>query len=209
MVGLIDDIAHVTRATFAAEGDAVVLLGECSDELGASEYLSRVHGVIAGAPPAVDLDHERRLVDALLDAIRAGDVRSAHDTSDGGLAVALAECCMAVRERPLGLDADLSAWSALPLRALLFGETQGRMVVSTANAAAVLRAAADHGVPARVIGRVTAAEAGFTLRTAHGEVASSVEALAAAYHDAIPSIMDGSAAAVAAAEESIHSRSVA
>jgi phosphoribosylformylglycinamidine synthase len=116
---------------------------------------------------------------------------------------------MAVRERPLGLDADLSAWSALPLRALLFGETQGRVVVSTANAAAVLRAAAGHGVPARVIGRVTAAEAGFTLRTAHGEVASAVDALAAAYHDAIPSIMDGSAAAVAAAEESIHSRSVA
>jgi phosphoribosylformylglycinamidine synthase len=209
MVGLIDDLAHVTRATFAGEGDAVVLLGDCTDEIGASEYLSRVHGVVAGAPPAVDLDHERRLVDALLDAIRAGDVRSAHDASDGGLAVALAECCMANRERCFGLDADLSAWSALPLRALLFGEAQGRVVVSTANAAAVLRAAAAHGVPARVIGRVTAAEAGFTLRTAHGEVASAVDALAAAYHDAIPSIMDGSSAAATAAEESIHSRSVA
>ena len=209
MVGLVDDVAHVTRATFAAVGDAVVLLGDCTAELGGSEYLARIHGVVAGAPPAVDLDHERRLVDALLDAIGAGDVRSAHDCSDGGLAVALAECCMGDRERPCGVDADLTPWSAVPARALYFGEAQGRVIVSTANAAAVLRAAHRHGVPARVIGRVTAAEDGFSLRSASGALVADVAALAAAYHDAIPAIMGSSPAAVAAAGESIHSRSVA
>ena len=209
MVGLIDDLAHVTRAGFSVPGDAVVLLGECTDEIGGSEYLARVHGLVAGAPPAVDLDGERRLLDALLDAIRGGHVRSAHDCSDGGLAVALAECCMADRARPCGLDADLTAWSALPERAVLFGEAQGRVVVSTANPAAVLRAAQQRGVPARVVGRVTPAAEGFALRTGAGALVADVASLAAAYHDAIPSIMNGSPAAVAAAEASIHSASVA
>jgi phosphoribosylformylglycinamidine synthase len=200
MVGLIDDVEHVTRATFARAGDAVVLLGECTDELGASEYLAHLHARVAGSPPAVDLDHERRLIDALLETIRAGGVSSAHDCSDGGLAVALAECCMADRERPFGLTADLTAWSGLPRRALLFGEAQGRVIVSTSDAAAVLATAARHGVPARAIGRVTPAEQGFVLDTGAGVLRASVDALAAAYHDAIPSIMSGSAAAIAVAE---------
>jgi phosphoribosylformylglycinamidine synthase len=189
MVGLIDDLDHVTRATFETPGDAIVLLGEPTSELGGSEYLARIHGVTAGAPPKCDLDAERRLIDALLESIRAGLVSSAHDCSDGGLAVALAECAMASRERTTSATIDLTAWSALAPRALLFGEAQGRVVVSTSNAAAVERIAASHGVPARSIGVVEPADRPFRIRYSGGELVVPIDELADAYHLAIPSIM--------------------
>jgi phosphoribosylformylglycinamidine synthase subunit PurL len=190
MVGLIEDLRHITRAGFRQEGDAVILLGEPTPELGASEYLARIHGVTAGRPPACDLDGERRLIDALLDAIRSGVVHSAHDCSDGGLAVALAECCMMERESALGADIDLSAWNQLPLRALLFGEAQGRVIVSSAEPAAVLAAAKRHGVAARVMGRVRGGgERVLRMRAADRTLDIPVSELAAAYHDTIPAIM--------------------
>ena len=194
MVGVVESLAHVTRATFrppaeGADGDAIVLLGENTDELGGSEYLARVHGVVAGAPPRVDLDGERRLVDALLDAIRAGHVRSAHDCSDGGLAVALAECCMASPDARTGADVELGAWAALPRRALLYGEAHGRILVSTDAPDAVLATAARHGVPARTIGRVRPATDGLTICVGGERWTAAVDALAHAYHDAIPALM--------------------
>ena len=199
MIGVIDSLEHVTRAAFEADGDEIVLLGEPTDELGGSEYLHVIHDVVAGAPPACDLAKERALIDALLEAIASGAVRSAHDCSDGGLAVALAECVMMNRERTLGADVDLSAWSALPRRALLFGEAQGRVVVSTPNTPAVLDAARRHGVPARKIGRVFAESGVLRMRIGQDVIDAPVERLANAYHDAIPRRMDRSAAAVEAA----------
>jgi phosphoribosylformylglycinamidine synthase len=198
MVGLVESLAHVTRATFRTPGHAIVLLGDNTDELGGSEYLAAVHGVVAGAPPRVDLDGERRLIAALLEAIRDGHVASAHDCSDGGLAVALAECCMADPDAWMGADVDLSPWAALPARALLFGEAQGRIVVSTAHADAVLAVAAAYGVPARRIGTVQAADAGLALRVGARAWTAAVAALADAYHGAIPRIMDSAAARLAA-----------
>jgi phosphoribosylformylglycinamidine synthase II len=189
MVGLIDDLDHVTRATFATPGDTIVLLGEPTPELGGSEYLARVHGVTAGTPPQCDLDAERRLIDALLDAIKAGVVASAHDCSDGGLAVALAESAMASRERMTSATVDLTAWSSIATRALLFGEAQGRVVVSTSNAAEVERIARAHGVPVRRIGTVEPPDKPFRIRYGGGELSASVQQLADAYHRAIPSIM--------------------
>src|SRR5919202_20793 len=131
MVGLVDSLDSVTRSSFTADDDAIVLMGVPSIELGASEYLYRIHATVAGAPPDCDLTAERRLIEALLEAIAAGHVRSAHDCSDGGLAVAIAECVIVPRGRGIGAEVDLSPWSGLPLRALLFGEAQGRVVVST------------------------------------------------------------------------------
>src|SRR5690606_24767694 len=171
--------------------------GDPTDELGGSEYLARIHGVVAGAPPRCDLDAERALIDALLEAIGSGTVTSAHDCSDGGLAVALAECAVADRARSFGATVDLSAWSALPLRALLFGEAQGRVIVSTADADAVLAIAARHGVPARRVGTVEGGDAPLTMRVADREIIAPLAGLAAAYHEAIPSIMDRSARASA------------
>jgi phosphoribosylformylglycinamidine synthase len=190
MVGLIEDLGHVTRATFRQDGDTVILLGEPTAELGASEYLARIHDVTAGRPPACDLDGERHLIDALLDAIRAGLIHSAHDCSDGGLAVALAECCMMERHASLGAEIDLSAWNQVPARALLYGEAQGRVIVSSSAPAKVLAVAERFSVPARVIGRVTAAEnASLRIRMADRSVDVAVSELAAAYHDTIPAIM--------------------
>ena len=189
MVGLIDDVDDVTRATFETAGDAIVLLGEPTSELGGSEYLARVHDVTAGAPPHCDLDAERRLIDALLESIRDGVLSSAHDCSEGGLAVALAESAMANREQLMSATVDLTAWSNLPARALLFGEAQGRVVVSAANPAEVERIAAKHGVPARRIGVVEPADRPFRIRCGGGELTAPVQQIADAYHRAIPSIM--------------------
>ena len=194
MVGLIDSLAHVTRATFRAPapgsaGDAIVLLGTNTDELGGSEYLARVHGRVAGAPPRVDVDAERRLVDTLLAAIRAGHVRSAHDTSDGGLAVALAECAMAEPGTRTGVEVDLSAWPTLSPRALLYAESTGRVVVSTDAPAAVLAVAAERGVPATVIGRVMAESDGFVVHVGGARWTATIDVLARGYHETIPAAM--------------------
>jgi phosphoribosylformylglycinamidine synthase II len=189
MVGLIEDLDHVTRATFQEAGDIILLLGDPTSELGASEYLSRIHGVTAGSPPRCDLAAERRLIDALLVAIQAGVVQSAHDCSDGGLAVALAECAMANREGLFSASIDLSHWRGLASRALLFGEAQGRIVVSSGAPAEVERIASEHGVPVRRIGMVEPADRPFRIRVPQDELVTSVEQLANAYHGAIPAIM--------------------
>jgi phosphoribosylformylglycinamidine synthase len=197
MVGLIESLDHVTRAPFTHDGDSIVLLGEPSEELGASEYLYRIHGVVAGEPPRCNLAAEQRLIDALLTAIRRGHVRSAHDCSDGGLAVALAECVMLDRARTVGAEIDLSSWGALPLRALLFGETQGRVVLSTSRPFDVLAVAEDCGVPARAIGHVRTASASLEIVVGSRHIVAPVSRLARAYHDAIPGLMS-QAASVAA-----------
>jgi phosphoribosylformylglycinamidine synthase len=189
MVGVLDDAAHATGLRFQQPGDHIILLGDNTDELGGSEYLAWVHGVVAGAPPVCDLAGEKRLIDALLESIRAGHVRSAHDCSEGGLAVALAESCIADREHAWGADVDLSAWANLPVRALLFGEAQGRVVLSTATPEPVLAIAARHGVPARVIGRVTEPTGGLRIATGTVTLEAPLPRLVEAYHEAIPRAM--------------------
>jgi phosphoribosylformylglycinamidine synthase II len=196
MVGLIENIEHVTRSAFTVAGDSIVLLGENTDELGASEYLARVHGLTIGAVPAVDLDHEKRLVDALLEAIASGAVRSAHDLSEGGLAVALAECCMGERAAMLGADVDVSDPLISSARALLWGEAQGRVLVSTARVEDVLSVAASHGIAATVIGSVTAAQR-LVIRAGARSLDTPLSPLADAYFDAIPALMQRAATATA------------
>ncbi|WP_396201413.1 phosphoribosylformylglycinamidine synthase subunit PurL [Gemmatimonas sp.] len=191
MVGLIESLSHVTPSGFQTAGDDIVLLGDCTDELGASEYLLEIHGLTIGVPPVCEPKRERVLIDALLESIRGGLVRSAHDCSDGGLAVALSECAMADRDRVFGFDVDLSAWATLPHRALLFGEAHGRVVVSTANSAAVLQIAQRHGVPARVIGTVTTADGGAHFTISDDTFSAPMGWLAKAFHEAIPLAMDG------------------
>ena len=186
MLGVIDSLEHITRSTFRNVGDAIVLLGDCTDELGGSEYLATIHGAIGGAPPACDLEHERNLITALLEAIRAGVVASAHDCSDGGLAIAVAECIMAERNSMLGADIDLGAWDSLPLRAVLFGEAQGRVIVSSGAADQVLEIAARNGVPARIIGTVTEVGEGLAIRAGGKLLKVGTEQVAAAYHESIP-----------------------
>ena len=189
MVGLLNDVELATTAVFRTAGDSIILLGENTGELGASEYLRWIHGVVAGQTPACDLPAEARLIEALLEAMADGTVASAHDCSDGGLAVALAECCLMNEDSARGAAVDLTRWKALPIRALLFGEAQGRVVVSTPDPAAVLAIASRHGVPAAEIGKV--GEAGGTLEVTVGtqRFESPISRLVPVYHGAIPVMM--------------------
>jgi phosphoribosylformylglycinamidine synthase II len=202
MVGIVEDLAHVTTAAFKEPGDDVVLLGANTAELGGSEYLKVVHGLVAGDAPALSLEGEAALQRALLEAIRAGHLRSAHDTAEGGLAVALAESAMAASDAGLGVDVELP--DDLPPHALLFGEAQGRVVVScdAARTAEVLRIASAHGVPAARIGRVGAPGGQVRIVTHAGTVDAPVAELARVYYDAIPRRMDGTPADVLTALES-------
>jgi len=203
MVGLIDDLDRITRAHFSAERDTIVLLGETTAEIGGSEYLARVHGIVAGAPPVCDLAKERNVVEAILAAIGAGVVRSAHDCSDGGLAVALAECCIMDRNRPLGARIDLSSLAHLPLRATLFGEAQGRVLVSTPDPAALREITLRHGVTSTVIGEVASADDPLEIVAGRHRITASLPWLDRLYYETIPDIMTKSTAAlVSAASES-------
>ncbi len=196
MVGLISDLSHITRSGFTVAGDSIVLLGDNTSELGASEYLSRIHGLTIGAVPVVDLDHERRLVDALLGAIAAGAVRAAHDISEGGLAVALAECCMSDAERLFGAEVDVSDPAIPSSRALLFGEAQGRVLVSAADTATVMALASENGIPARVIGTVSSTPH-LVIKAGAQTLSTPIAPMADAYFGAIPALMQRAATATA------------
>ena len=151
VVGLIEDAAKVVTRTFKRDGDVVVLLGEDRGELGGSEYLRTVHKRVRGDAPSLDLARERALQTVTIDAAAAGWLRSAHDCSDGGIAVTLAECCFDTG----GLGATIELDGTSPETAL-FSESASRIVVSVApsNERDLLEAAAAAGVPARRIGTV-------------------------------------------------------
>ncbi len=203
MVGLVEDIDHLTRAEFAAEDDAIVLFGECTSELGGSEYLASVHGMVAGHPPACDLEAERRAIDAVLDSIRQGYVTSAHDCSDGGLAVALAECCVMNRDNEHGADIDLAFIGDIEPRAVLFGEAQARFVLSTASVSGLLEIARKHGVPAQHVGTVMPRDGDFRIATRDRVLIASTGDLSDAYHGAIPAIMSRAALAATLPEPAL------
>jgi phosphoribosylformylglycinamidine synthase len=185
MVGLIDDEKHITTQWFKQDGDVIILVGTVAAgadrgreevrqtkeaevnalgyNLSGSQYLKVCHGLKVGPPPHVDLAHEIKVQNAVRDLIREGLVQSAHDCSEGGLAVALAECCFNP-ERLFG--AEISVARASGLRgeedrkrdacATLFNETQSRIVISVApenleNALAMLR---DCDVPFEQLGKV-------------------------------------------------------
>jgi phosphoribosylformylglycinamidine synthase len=207
MVGLLDDVEHATTAVFRTTGNSIILLGENTGDIGASEYLRWIHDVVAGRPPACDLQAEARLIEALLEAMADGTVASAHDCSDGGLAVALAECCLMDEDAPRGASVDLTRWSALPLRVLLFGEAQGRAIVSTPDPAAVLAIAARHGVPGVEIGTVGEIGGSVVVTVGKQRFESPVSRLAAAYHGAVPAMMSKVATATDEDEPALAGRS--
>jgi len=170
MVGLVHDLAHVRGQAWREAGDVIWLLGaplEVGETpadprlgLAGSSYLERLHGAVTGRPPEIDLALERSVQGFLRQAIAAGLVRSAHDLSDGGLAVAAAECCMAAG---LGAHLEIPAGAAR-LDRLLFAEGGARILVSVAPARTVAwqealdaaNAAAPGSVPAQCLGVVEA-----------------------------------------------------
>ncbi len=153
MLGILSHISHATTPTWKEAGHVVVLLGETREELGGSEYLRVCHGLAQGQPPVMDLDLERRVQQCCLEAIRAGVARSAHDCSDGGLAVALAEACISEPDKQIGVDVSLS--ETVRPDFLLFGESQSRIILSLREADLdKLQAIANHcGVVVTPLGR--------------------------------------------------------
>jgi phosphoribosylformylglycinamidine synthase subunit PurL len=157
VVGLIEDADTVVRRAFRSAGDVVILLGDSHDELGGSEYLKVVHGLIRGVPPKLDLAREAALQRLLVDGAAAGLIRSAHDCAEGGFAVTVAESCF---DSSLGVDVDVAGVGsdAVTSRdiATLFGESASRVVVSVSaeRASELLLMAAAVDVPAIRIGVV-------------------------------------------------------
>jgi phosphoribosylformylglycinamidine synthase len=151
MVGLLEDVSKVVPASFVAGGDAIVLVGETFEELGGSVYLAIRRDLECGRPPRLDLGRERRLHALLGKAAARALLHSAHDVSEGGLAVALAECAVC---SGIGLDVALPALE-IRAEALLFGESASRAVLSLAreNLEALLDLAQACDVPAVSIGQ--------------------------------------------------------
>jgi phosphoribosylformylglycinamidine (FGAM) synthase-like enzyme len=190
LVGLVEKPEHITTQWFKDEGDAILLLGEPVDTLdpllglGGSAYLQALHERKTGTPPRCDLELAKTLHIALLGLIQSGGIKSAHDCSDGGLAVALAESCisqMVGRHTPRLIGATVDFASAFPacqrLDALLFGETQSRVVISCAakDATKILERAKLLGVPAARVGTVGGDR--FICRTSAGEFSVAVAEL--------------------------------
>lgn len=129
MVGLIPDLSKICGQGWQTPGDVIYLLGASPHNLGASEYLASIHNTVAGRPAKVDFDLERRVQQTCREGIRAGWIRSAHDCAEGGLAVAVAESCLAGK---LGAQIHLTANPSQRLDELLFGEGGARIIVSVA-----------------------------------------------------------------------------
>ena len=190
MVGLIEDERHVTSSHFKTAGDAILLVGPLGDELGASHFLKAIHGQKRGPVPVLDFASERAVHDAVRALIKSRLVKSAHDCSEGGLAVALAESCLSNPSQHLGATIDLGA-TGLRADQALFNETQGRIVLSVppTHLSAVLLLLELRGVSAQKLGTV----GGSMLKiTADGQtLAWSLAELHAAWHDAIAAAMKG------------------
>lgn len=161
MLGVIEEARDATTQWFSETGDSVLLLGRTGNDLGASELLAALTGLETGAVPKLDLKTEKSVQDICLEAIGAGLVRSAHDCSDGGLAVALAECCFSsYRKDALGARIDLDAHAEVSgigdPATLLFAESPSRIIISASpeNVPAIEELAAKFGVACLRIGEV-------------------------------------------------------
>ena len=178
MVGLIADERWITRQNFRDSGDLIYLIGPVGDELGASQYLAVIHGRKEYRPPRLNYDLELGVQTVARGLIQNGLVKSAHDCSEGGLGVALAECCIS-GERQIGASVHFRNWSGRPDK-LLFNESQSRIVLSAgpAHAAAIEAACAAAMVPFFRIGEVGGTELIVTTQreTLRWEIAELYEA---------------------------------
>jgi len=154
-LGLIEDTSKITTANFKDKGDVILLLGRNMGEIGGSEYLAVVYGLVAGEPPGIDLAAERAVQRVCLTAIGQGYVKSAHDCSEGGLAVALAEGCVLDRKHPIGANISVD-YGGKREDFVLFGEDQSRIIITAeaADVAEILQTAAEHDVHCTAIGTV-------------------------------------------------------
>ncbi|MPZ76197.1 MAG: phosphoribosylformylglycinamidine synthase subunit PurL [Deltaproteobacteria bacterium] len=154
MVGLLPKVERVVTPWFKVSGDIVVLLGRTREELGGSEYLKVVHNLVKGTPPWIDLRLEQAVHNCCIEAIDKGILRSAHDISEGGLAMALAECCICGPDKPLGARIEMR--EMIRGDALLFSESQSRILVSLQekDLSQLQEVVSKQGVSLQVVGSV-------------------------------------------------------
>jgi phosphoribosylformylglycinamidine synthase len=191
MVGLLERVVDRVPSHFSTPGDEILILGATRGELGGSAYWAELCDFIGGRPARVDLDAERRLQRLLVAAARARLLRSAHDASEGGLAVAAAEAAMggAYAAGGLGAALDLSQYApGVAAEGVLYGEDGARVVVSTApaDAAALVALAGEYGVPVHRAGRVGQAGETLELRVGGRVLSWPIGALRQTYFTAIP-----------------------
>jgi phosphoribosylformylglycinamidine synthase II len=197
VLGVHEDVRQRVSAGFGLDGAAIVMLGETRDELGGSAWAHVAHGHLGGVPPVVDLAAEQRLAELIASAASAGLLASAHDLSDGGLAIALAESCLrgghgcsvdldgmpggSGGASPLGRGQAPGAAAEAFVR--LFSESAGRAVVTVrpGHAAELIAMAGSHGVPAAAIGAVT----GDSLRIT-GQFDIPLDELASVWQSTLP-----------------------
>ncbi|HEX3928820.1 MAG TPA: phosphoribosylformylglycinamidine synthase subunit PurL [Gemmatimonadales bacterium] len=191
MIGLVRDISTVVPTHFRESGDPILLLGRVSGHLGGSAYWAEVLDATVGAPPPIDLVAERALQEVLIAAAEARLLRSAHDLSDGGLAVALAECCMGGpwATSTFGAEVDLANHAdQVSDEGWLFGEDGARALVSC-RAEHVLQlqhVAREHGVTCHLLGLVGEVDGDLLIRRHERRWHWPVRHLRQVYSDAIP-----------------------
>jgi phosphoribosylformylglycinamidine synthase len=191
LVGLLERVEDRVASHFRAAGDEILILGATRGELGGSAYWAEVRDFIGGRTPPVDLEAERRLQLLLVAAARAGLLRSAHDASEGGLAIAIAEAAMGgpYAAEGLGASVDLGTHAPqVPPEGLLYGEDAGRVVVSVAPArlSAFESLVREHNVPVSHVGRVGKLSGDLELRVGSSMFSWSVPTLRRIYFEAIP-----------------------
>jgi phosphoribosylformylglycinamidine synthase II len=153
MVGLLEDIHLMTQAYFKMEGHLIYLIGDTKPEIGGSEFLKEYYAIVTGDCPSLDLDLEKKTQQTLLTVIKKGWIESAHDLSDGGLAIALAECCIINKRNPIGAKILIPNIQMRP-EWFLFSESQSRIVISvkSENQKQVEDQFANQSIPIALVG---------------------------------------------------------
>jgi phosphoribosylformylglycinamidine synthase subunit PurL len=182
MIGILDDIANVTTVAFKESGHDIYLIGDTRGEIGGTEYLKVIHNLVTGKIPSINLIIHKHTIDYLLSLIKSGLVYSAQDISDGGLAVALAECCFGNH-----IGAEITYGPGCRSDFLLFDESQSRVIVTAPPKSRdrIVQMAAGFAVPVRRIG-IT----GGNKLKINNLIDVSVDKLYQIYEEAIPKLME-------------------
>ncbi|MEX2117132.1 MAG: phosphoribosylformylglycinamidine synthase subunit PurL [Bacteroidota bacterium] len=187
MVGLIDDLSHLVGCGFQAAGDVILLLGRNKGDVGGSEYLRLRTGRILGDAPEIDLRYEKKMQESCLKLAKAGLLISAHDVSEGGVAVAISECCFSAKESNTGALIADDAYNGVREDFWLFGEGQSMIILSVSpdSVETVFSICEGNGTDVRAIGSVT--DDGLVVLG--NKITASVESLREEYETAIDRAM--------------------
>lgn len=186
MLGLVEDLSHITTSYFKNEGDLIYILGEDKEELGGCEYLKVIHKKVEGDCPQINLKTEKKLQETVLELIRRKLINSAHDISEGGIVCALAECCIINEEKMLGAEVTIPIKSRIDFS--YFSETQSRIIVSVSKNKKdeFEKLLLVSGQPFIKIGKV-----GGSSLIVNDDINVTLDEIADLYYNTIPRIMSG------------------